>query len=185
MGFPEHIQQFIHKHNALHYRSIFTNSNFSDGWNTPCSKHRRSQLLRASKRVLLTTKEKKTGISGYDTGCFKRIDLLLKSLSLSTDLQADLGKDNIFFKSPLRLKKKKLKHWEIDEQSVCHNYCNVSFEYLAEVPAGSPSRGGNVVVSVQDVNQLSLPTSFFLFCSCAYFCLCGPFNCISFHNFSR
>lgn len=97
MGFPEHIQQFIHKHNALHYRSIFTNSNFSDGWNTPCSKHRRSQLLRASKRVLLTTKEKKTGISGYDTGCFKRIDLLLKSLSLSTDLQADLGKDNIFF----------------------------------------------------------------------------------------
>ena len=25
----------------------------------------------------------------------------------------------------------------------------------------------------------------FLFCSFVYFCLCGPFNCISFHNFSR
>ena len=24
----------------------------------------------------------------------------------------------------------------------------------------------------------------FLFCSCVYFCLCGPFNCISFHKFS-
>ena len=25
----------------------------------------------------------------------------------------------------------------------------------------------------------------FLFCSCIYFCLYGPFNCISFHKFSR
>ena len=25
----------------------------------------------------------------------------------------------------------------------------------------------------------------FLFCSCVYFCLYGPFNCISFHKFSR
>ena len=25
----------------------------------------------------------------------------------------------------------------------------------------------------------------FLFCSCVYFCLYGPFNCISFHNFSQ
>ena len=25
----------------------------------------------------------------------------------------------------------------------------------------------------------------FLFCSCVYFCLHGPFNCISFHKFSR
>ena len=24
---------------------------------------------------------------------------------------------------------------------------------------------------------------FFLFCFCVYFCLCGPFNCISFHKF--
>ena len=26
---------------------------------------------------------------------------------------------------------------------------------------------------------------FVLFCSCVYFYLCGPFNCISFHKFSR
>ena len=25
----------------------------------------------------------------------------------------------------------------------------------------------------------------FLFCSCVYFCLYGPFNCISFHRFSQ
>ena len=25
----------------------------------------------------------------------------------------------------------------------------------------------------------------FVFCSCVYFCLYGPFNCISFHTFSR
>ena len=27
--------------------------------------------------------------------------------------------------------------------------------------------------------------SFFFFCSCAYFCFYGPFNCISFHKFFR
>ena len=32
---------------------------------------------------------------------------------------------------------------------------------------------------------LSLPTLFFLFCSCVCFCLYGPFNCISFHELSR
>ena len=26
---------------------------------------------------------------------------------------------------------------------------------------------------------------FFSFCSWVYFCLCGPFNCVSFHNFFR
>ena len=50
------------------------------------------------------------------------------------------------------------------------------------VPAGSPSRDGDVVVCVKDVNQPSLSTPFY---SCAYFCLHGPFNCISFHKFSR
>ena len=29
------------------------------------------------------------------------------------------------------------------------------------------------------------PAHSFLFCSCVYFCLYGPFNCISFHEFSR
>ena len=59
---------------------------------------------------------------------------------------------------------------------------------LASVPAGSPSRGGDVAVYVFDVNQPSLPTSFLLlffllFYSCVYFCLYGPFNRISLHKF--
>ena len=35
-----------------------------------------------------------------------------------------------------------------------------------------------------DINQLSLPAPFY-FCSRVRFCLYGPFNCISFHKFSR
>ena len=66
------------------------------------------------------------------------------------------------------------------------------FVYLASrklrslplVPAGSPSRGGNVAVYVFDLSQPSLPTPFFLFefCSCVYFWLYGPFNYILFHT---
>ena len=52
-----------------------------------------------------------------------------------------------------------------------------------EVPAGSPSDGGDVTVYVYDISQPSLPTPF-LFRSCVYFCLYGPFTCISFHQFS-
>ena len=53
------------------------------------------------------------------------------------------------------------------------------------VPVGSPSRGGDVRVYVKNTIQPSLPTPFFfLFCSCVYFCLYGPVNCISFHKFS-
>ena len=37
---------------------------------------------------------------------------------------------------------------------------------------------------ISDINQPSLPT-LFLFCSSVYFCLYGPFNCISFHKVSR
>ena len=59
----------------------------------------------------------------------------------------------------------------------------VSF-FIICPPSGSPSRGGDVVVNVKDINQPSLLTPF-LFCSCVYFCLYGPFNCISFHKFSR
>ena len=55
---------------------------------------------------------------------------------------------------------------------------------MSYVSAGSPSRGGEVVVCVFDINQPSLPTPF-LFCSCVCFCLYGPFTCISFHKFSR
>ena len=54
---------------------------------------------------------------------------------------------------------------------------------LKNVPAGSPSRGGDVKVYVLDINQPSLPTPFTLFLrlSLSY----GPFTCISFHKFSR
>ena len=58
-----------------------------------------------------------------------------------------------------------------------------SFFYLLAVPAGSPSRGGDVKVCVFDINQSCLPTPFTLF-----FCLFlsyGPFTCISFHKFPR
>ena len=50
------------------------------------------------------------------------------------------------------------------------------------VPAGSPSRGGDVRVYVWH-KPTELACSF-LFCSCVYFCLYGPFNCISFRKFS-
>ena len=41
---------------------------------------------------------------------------------------------------------------------------------------------------MSDINQPSVPTPFFFFfkfCSCVHICLCGPFNYISFHKFSR
>ena len=56
--------------------------------------------------------------------------------------------------------------------------------FLLYVPAGSASRGRDVAVYVFDVTQPSLPAPIFLFCSRVCFCLCGPFNCISFHKFS-
>ena len=55
---------------------------------------------------------------------------------------------------------------------------------LITAPAGSPSHGGDVTVYVYDINQPTLLTPFFIFCSCVYFCLYGPFNCISIHTFS-
>ena len=48
-----------------------------------------------------------------------------------------------------------------------------------QVPAGSPSSGGDVLHKPRE-----LAHSFLKFCSCVYFCLCGPFKCISFHKFS-
>ena len=57
------------------------------------------------------------------------------------------------------------------------------WETTPPVPTGSPSRGGDVMVYVLDTNQPSLPT--LLFCSCIYFYLYGPFNCISFHKFPK
>ena len=61
---------------------------------------------------------------------------------------------------------------------------NVILLLFSSVPAGSPSRGGDVTVYVFDINQPSLPTPF-LFLSWVYFCVYGPFNCISSHKFYR
>ena len=38
---------------------------------------------------------------------------------------------------------------------------------------------------ISDINRQRLPTPFLKFCSCVYFCLYCPFNCISIHKFSR
>ena len=68
-----------------------------------------------------------------------------------------------------------------------HEY-SASLVFFASlvVPAGSPSRGGDVMVYVTDINPPSLLSLFFvLFCSCVCFCLYCPFNSISFHKFSR
>ena len=51
------------------------------------------------------------------------------------------------------------------------------------VPAGTPSRGGDVKVYVLDINQPSLPTPFTLFLR--LFLSNGPLTCISFHKFFR
>ena len=52
------------------------------------------------------------------------------------------------------------------------------------VPTCSLSRGWDDTVYVSDINQPSFALSF-LFSSCVCFCLYGPFNCISYHTFSR
>ena len=54
---------------------------------------------------------------------------------------------------------------------------------LKFVPAGSPSRGGDATVYVQDMNQPSLLTPFYTVLG-LFLCF-GPFNCISFHKFSQ
>ena len=56
-------------------------------------------------------------------------------------------------------------------------------ETQARVPAGSPSRGGDVSICVWH-KPTELAHSF-LFCSCVYSCLYDPLNCISFHTFSQ
>ena len=74
-----------------------------------------------------------------------------------------------------------------------HEICSCLFLYevnnffytspTIQIPMGLPSHGGDVVIYVMDINQLSLATPFF-FCSYVCFCLSGPFNCISFHKLS-
>ena len=61
--------------------------------------------------------------------------------------------------------------------------CHLSAMLPDHIPAGSPSRGGDVKVCVSDLNQLSLPTLFTLFL--CLFLSCGPFTCISVRKFSQ
>ena len=49
---------------------------------------------------------------------------------------------------------------------------------------GSPPRGGGCC-GLCEIHKSTELAHFFLFCSCVYFCLYGPFNCISFHKFSQ
>ena len=44
---------------------------------------------------------------------------------------------------------------------LCNNVQSVGQYLLSLVPAGSPSRGGDVTVYVCDINQPSLPTPFY------------------------
>ena len=63
----------------------------------------------------------------------------------------------------------------------------ISFVFVVcfslSLSAGLPSHGGDVTVYVWH-KPTELAHSFLL-CSCVYSCLRGPFNCISFHKFSR
>ena len=60
-----------------------------------------------------------------------------------------------------------------------------SHHALSCVPADSPSRGGDAAVYVFITETNRACSLLFLFYSCVYFCLYGPFNCNSFHTFSR
>ena len=62
-------------------------------------------------------------------------------------------------------------------------YPSGPFTSIFSVPAGTPSRGGDVKVYVLDINQPSLPTPFTLFLR--LFLSNGPLTCISFHKFFR
>ena len=72
--------------------------------------------------------------------------------------------------------------WSFIRSSTLTVFTQKSLLLLLLVPVGSPSCGGDVSVYVWR-KPTALAHSF-LFCSCVYFCLYGPFNCISFHKFS-
>ena len=72
----------------------------------------------------------------------------------------------------------------LSRREFVHRPCNTEHCTLLRVPASSPSRGGDVAVYVFLHKPTELAHSF-LSCSCVYFCLYGPFTCISFHQFSR
>ena len=77
------------------------------------------------------------------------------------------------------------KRWEkIQSAHIVHKKTwRCMFSNSPFVPAGSPSRGGDVTVYVWH-KPTELAHSF-LICSYVYFRLYGSFNCISFHEFSQ
>ena len=92
-----------------------------------------------------------------------------------------------------RVTKERMTNWKLScAYSCCRHYTDGMLHRgvrssvwnysLAVVPKGSPSRGGDVTVHVW--HKPAELTHSSLFCSCVYFCLYGPFNCISFHKFS-
>ena len=62
------------------------------------------------------------------------------------------------------------------------SFVSTQVGHAVPVPAGSPSRGGDVTVYVQDTNQPSLPALFFYVLFLCLFLSYGPFNCIPFHT---
>ena len=62
--------------------------------------------------------------------------------------------------------------------------CSSSLSSVSLSPRPRLHVVGMMRAYVFDINQLSLPI-LFIFCSCVCFSLYGPFNCISFHKFSR
>ena len=55
---------------------------------------------------------------------------------------------------------------------------------VSSCPRGPPFTWGGCCGSCLRRKPTELAHSF-LFCSCVYFCLCGPFHCISFQKLSR
>ena len=70
----------------------------------------------------------------------------------------------------------------------CHVY-SYQYSYMGAhvllVPAGSPSHSRDVAVYIFFLHKPAKLAHSFLFWSCIYFCLYGPFNCISFNKFSQ
>ena len=92
----------------------------------------------------------------------------------------------------LRLKKVRIQLWVLHQRTEMFAFLIFTFLVhstsfvpilFTHVSSGSPSRGGNVTVYVW--YKLTKLAHSFLFRSCVYFSLYGPFNCISFHKFSQ
>ena len=73
--------------------------------------------------------------------------------------------------------------WPVDWHASAIELEGSSDFYPAYFLAGLPSHAGDVTDYVW--HKTTTLAHSFLFCSCVCFCLDDPFNCISFHQFSR